>query len=68
MLDRPWYWSNLATHSLWNGLMSAFYVLGPLVAARAGGARAWGAIMVAGAIGSVVAGALSLRAARSGRW
>ena len=43
--------------------MSAFYVLGPVVAARElGGATAWGVIMVAGAIGSVVAGGLSLRA------
>jgi MFS family permease len=63
LLAHRWYWSNVISHCIWNAMMSAFFVLGPFVAARSlGGAGAWGAIMVAGAIGSLAAGALAIHA------
>ena len=42
---RPWYWINLIAHACWNFAIPAYFVLGPVIAARSlGGASAWGAI------------------------
>ncbi|HZC77909.1 MAG TPA: MFS transporter, partial [Ktedonobacterales bacterium] len=59
---RPWYWQNLCAHALWSFGMAAFYVLGPIVAARQlGGASAWGLIYAGLGVGLVVGGIISLR-------
>lgn len=60
---RPWYWLNLIAHALWNFAIPAYFVLGPVIAARSlGGASAWGAISAAFAIGAVAGGLIALRA------
>jgi MFS family permease len=59
---RPWYWMNLCAHAIWAFAMAAFYVLGPVVAARQlGGASAWGLISACLGIGAVVGGIVTLR-------
>jgi hypothetical protein len=53
---------NLCAHALWNFAIAAFYVLGPIVAARQlGGPSAWGLISACLGIGSVVGGIITLR-------
>lgn len=59
---RPWYWMNLSVHAIWAFAFAAFYVLGPLVAARQlGGSSAWGVISACLGVGLVVGGIISLR-------
>ncbi len=59
---RTWYWMNLCAHALWNFAIAAFYVLGPIVAARKlGGPSAWGLISACLGVGSVVGGIITLR-------
>lgn len=60
---RSWYWTSLIAHALWNFAVPAYFVLGPVIAARAlGGASAWGAISAAWAAGAVVGGIIALHA------
>lgn len=62
MAVRPWYWLNLIAHALWNFAIPAYYVIGPVTAARAlGGAPAWGTICASWAIGQVAGGIVSMR-------
>ncbi|HVB43679.1 MAG TPA: MFS transporter [Streptosporangiaceae bacterium] len=59
---RRWYWVNLIAHALWNFAIPAYYVLGPVIAARMlGGASAWGAISASWAAGAVAGGLIALR-------
>jgi hypothetical protein len=59
---RPWYWMNLSVHAIWGFAFAAFYVLGPLVAARQlGGSSAWGLISACLGAGLVVGGIITLR-------
>ncbi len=59
---RPWYWLNLIAHALWNFAIPAYYVLGPVIAARMlGGASAWGTISAFWAAGAVAGGLVALR-------
>jgi hypothetical protein len=61
---RPWYWLSLIAHAISNFAIPAYFVLGPVIAARAlGGASAWGAISAAWAAGAVLGCAIALRAA-----
>lgn len=53
VIVRPWYWLSLIAHSMGNFGFGAYFVLGPVVAARMlGGAPAWGVIMAADAVGA----------------
>jgi MFS family permease len=59
---RPWYWINLLAHACWNFAIPAYFVLGPVIAARVlGGASAWGAISASWGAGAVAGGVLVLR-------
>jgi MFS family permease len=59
---RPWYWLNLIAHAMWNFAIPAYYVLGPVIAARTlGGASAWGVISASWAAGAVAGGVIALR-------
>jgi MFS family permease len=59
---RPWYWLNLIGHAVCNFAIPAYFVLGPVIAARAlGGASAWGAISASWAAGAVAGGVITLR-------
>lgn len=59
---RPWYWLNLIAHAMWNFAIPAYYVLGPVIAARMlGGASAWGVISASWAAGAVAGGLIALR-------
>jgi MFS family permease len=59
---RTWLWSAVLLYGLGNFSWAAWSVLGPFVAkSDLGGAGAWGAILVAGGVGSVVGGFLALR-------
>jgi hypothetical protein len=61
---RPWYWLSLIAHAISNFAIPAYFVLGPVIAARAlGGASAWGAISAAWAAGAVLGCVIALRAA-----
>lgn len=60
---RSWYWTSLIAHALWNFAIPAYFVLGPVIAARMlGGASAWGAISAAWAAGAVLGGIVALHA------
>jgi MFS family permease len=60
---RPWYWMTLIAHSLWNAAMAAYFVLGPVIAARQlGGPSTWGVLSACWAAGGVVGGVITLRA------
>jgi MFS family permease len=64
MAIRPWYWLSLIAHALANLTVPAYFVLGPVIAARSlGGASAWGAICASWAAGAVLGGIVALRAA-----
>ena len=64
MAIRPWYWLSLIAHALANFAVPAYFVLGPVIAARSlGGASAWGAICASWAAGAVLGGIVALRAA-----
>jgi MFS family permease len=59
---RPWYWLNLIAHAMCNFAIPAYFVLGPVIAARTlGGASAWGAISALWAAGAVGGGVITLR-------
>ncbi|WP_213454849.1 MFS transporter [Rhizomonospora bruguierae] len=59
---RPWYWTTLIAHSLWNAAMAAYFVLGPVIAAdRLGGAGVWGILSACWAAGGIVGGIITLR-------
>jgi predicted MFS family arabinose efflux permease len=59
---RPWYWSNVVAHGVFNVAITPFLVLGPVIAMqRLGGASAWGLISAGGAAGAVLGGAIALR-------
>lgn len=59
---RPWYWINLIAHACGNFALPAFFVLGPVIAARSlGGASAWGLISASWGVGAIVAGVVVLR-------
>lgn len=63
MAIRPWYWLNLIAHTLWNFAFPAYFVLGPVIAARSlGGASAWGAIAASFSAGAVAGGLFAGRA------
>jgi MFS family permease len=62
VVSRSWVVACILTFSLSNVSLSAFQVLGPLVALRElGGAAAWGVVVTGGAIGGLIGGAVSLR-------
>ncbi len=62
LVIRPWYWINLLAHACWNFAIPAYFVLGPVIAARSlGGASAWGAISALWGVGAVAGGVLVLR-------
>lgn len=59
---RRWFWSNVATHGVWQLAITAFYVLGPtIVAARLGGASSWGTVSAVMGLGGVVGGLVLMR-------
>jgi MFS family permease len=59
---RPWYWLNLCSHALWSFGIAAFYVLGPVIAARQlGGPSSWGLISASLGIGAIGGGLVALR-------
>jgi hypothetical protein len=59
---RPWYWITLVAHACGNFTLPAFFVLGPVIAARSlGGASAWGFISAAWGVGAIAGGLVALR-------
>lgn len=59
---RPWYWITLVAHACGNFTLPAFFVLGPVIAARSlGGASAWGAISAGWGVGAIAGGIIALR-------
>ena len=61
--ERRWMVAGLCGDVVFNFAFAAYFVLGPtVVKAHFGGARDWGVIMTVASIGSVVAGAVVLRA------
>jgi MFS family permease len=60
---RPWYWTTLIAHSLWNAAMAAYFVLGPVIAAKQlGGASVWGVLSACWAAGAIAGGIITLYA------
>ncbi len=58
---RPWYWTTLIAHSLWNAAMAAYFVLGPVIAAKQlGGASVWGVLAACWAAGAIAGGVITL--------
>ncbi len=58
---RPWYWLNLCSHALYAFAITAFFVLGPVIAARnLGGPSAWGLIAASLGVGLLVGGLVAL--------
>src|ERR1700722_11987473 len=59
---RPWYWITLLAHACGNFTLPAFFVLGPVIAARSlGGASAWGFISAGWGVGAIAGGLVALR-------
>jgi hypothetical protein len=59
---RPWYWITLIAHACGNFTLPAFFVLGPVIAARSlGGASAWGFISAGWGVGAIAGGLVALR-------
>ena len=59
---RPWYWITLVAHACGNFTLPAFFVLGPVIAARSlGGASAWGVISAGWGVGAIAGGIIALR-------
>ena len=59
---RPWYWITLCAHACGNFTLPAFFVLGPVIAARSlGGASAWGFISAGFGVGAIAGGLVALR-------
>lgn len=62
VVSRSWVVAAIGAFALSNAALSAFQVLGPVVAARdLGGAAAWGVVLTGGAVGGLVGGAIALR-------
>jgi MFS family permease len=60
--SRTWLWVIVIEFSLVNALYASFLVLGPVVSKQSlGGAPAWGTILAASGIGSVIGGIVMLR-------
>ncbi|MGD0853934.1 MAG: MFS transporter [Acidimicrobiales bacterium] len=60
--SRTWLWTIVVAFSLVNALFASFLVLGPVVAKQSlGGAAAWGTILAAEGVGSVLGGIVMLR-------
>ena len=60
--SRTWLWTIVVEFSLVNALFASFLVLGPVVAKQSlGGAAAWGTILAAEGVGSVLGGIVMLR-------
>lgn len=60
--SRRWYWLSLAAHGIGNLALPAYFVLGPVIAARSlGGASAWGALSAAWAVGEVTGAVAAMR-------
>jgi len=60
--SRTWLWVIVVEFSLVNALYASFLVLGPVVSKQSlGGAPAWGTILAASGIGSVIGGIVMLR-------
>ena len=60
--SRTWLWVIVIEFSLVNALFASFLVLGPVVAKQSlGGATAWGTILAAGGVGSVIGGIVMLK-------
>lgn len=61
--SRPWLWGIVVQFAFVNAAyVGAWSVLGPVVAdAELGGAKAWGLILAAGAVGSILGGLVALR-------
>src|ERR1700677_2820377 len=60
--SRTWLWVIVIEASLVNALFATFLVLGPIVAQQSlGGAPAWGTILAAEGVGSVLGGIVMLR-------
>ncbi|MGC2485904.1 MAG: MFS transporter [Acidimicrobiales bacterium] len=60
--SRTWLWVIVIEFSLVNALYASFLVLGPVVAKQSlGGAPAWGTILAASGIGSIIGGIVMLR-------
>ncbi|HEV8648686.1 MAG TPA: hypothetical protein VG276_04615 [Actinomycetes bacterium] len=62
---RTWLWATIADFALYQvGALGALFVLGPLVADRTlGGPSAWGVLLAALGIGSILGDLVALRAA-----
>ncbi|HXM55180.1 MAG TPA: MFS transporter [Candidatus Dormibacteraeota bacterium] len=57
----PWYLLGISAAAIWNVAVSAFFVLGPVIASRSlGGAAAWGLVSASVAVGLVAGGVLAL--------
>ena len=60
--SRPWYWLSICSHALYALAITAFFVLGPVIAARnLGGPSAWGLIAASLGVGLLVGGLVALR-------
>jgi MFS family permease len=60
--SRTWLWAIVVQAAFVNALFASFLVLGPVVAKESlGGARAWGVILAAEGLGSVIGGVIMLR-------
>lgn len=59
---RPWLWLNLIAHVSQNLAVTAYYVLGPVIANESlGGPSAWGVIAAGWAAGAIAGGLTALR-------
>lgn len=60
--SRTWLWTIVAVSAVFNFLITAYFVLGPVVSQRSyGGAAAWATVATVGGVGSVAGGLLALR-------
>jgi MFS family permease len=62
LVSRPWYWTALVSHAVWNMGSCAFVVLGPIIVnEHAGGPASWGLVAASMAAGSLLGGIVLLR-------
>jgi MFS family permease len=60
--SRTWLWSFVAAAAVFNFMITAYFVLGPVVSQRSyGGAAAWATVATVGGVGSIAGGLLALR-------
>jgi MFS family permease len=60
--SRTWLWTIVAASAVFNFLITAYFVLGPVVSQRSyGGAAAWATVATVGGVGSVAGGLVALR-------